>query len=108
MSSHGKHSADRQEDGASDRRWVVVSEDGRFSTLGRASDPTDLQIEAAAEALREQGLAGWLAVMSGSPYGKRVPTLMEVRPLASPTRPWPDAAAACLAAIAARRGDIED
>jgi hypothetical protein len=108
MSPNGRHSADRQEDGTSDRRWVVVSEDGRYSTLGRASDPTDLQIEAAAAALREQGLAGWLAVMSGSPYGKKMPTLMEVRPLASPTRPWQDAAAACLAAIAARRDDIEN
>jgi hypothetical protein len=106
MSPHRAHSADRREDGASDRRWIVVSEDGRYSTLGRASDPTDLQIEAAAAALRQQGLAGWLAVMSGSPYGKRVPTLLEVRPLASPTRPWTEAAAACLAAIAARREDI--
>ena len=108
MSPNGRHLADRQKDGASDRRWVIVSEDGRYSTLGRATDPTDLQIKAAEEALHAQGLAGWLAVMSGSPYGKRAPTLMEVRPLASPTRPWQDAAAACLTAIAARRKDIDD
>jgi hypothetical protein len=34
--------------------------------------------------LRDQGLAGWLAVMSGNPYSARTPTLLMVRPLAAP------------------------
>lgn len=81
----------RQEDGSSDRRWVIVSEDGRYTTIGRASDPTDAQLREAEDALRRQGLAGWLAVMSGSAYGRKVPSLMVVRPLASPTKSWHEA-----------------
>ncbi len=49
-------------------RWVVIAEDGRFSTLGRASDPTEAEIQAAEDGLRSQGLAGWLAIMEGNPY----------------------------------------
>ncbi len=30
---------DRQPDGFSDRRWVVLMEDGRYFTFGRARDP---------------------------------------------------------------------
>jgi hypothetical protein len=100
-----KQPVDRQEDGSSDRRWVIVSEDGRYTTIGRASDPTDGQIRDAEDALRRQGLAGWLAVMSGSAYGTVVPSLMVVRPLASPTKSWDEVSAACLALIEERRND---
>lgn len=106
MRATGRRPADRQEDGSSDRRWVLVAEDGRYSTMGRASNPTDAEVEEAEDALRRQGLSGWLAVMSGSAYGSKVPSLMAVRPLASPTKRWEDASAACLAAIAARRKDF--
>ena len=108
MSTLGKQPVDRQGDGSSDRRWVIVSEDGRYTTIGRASDPTEAQIREAEEALRRQGLAGWLAVMSGSAHGTNVPSLMAVRPLASPTKPWDDVSAACLAAIEECRKDIGD
>ena len=108
MSTIGKQPLNRQEDGSSDRRWVIVSEDGRYATIGRASDPTDAQIREAEDALRRQGLAGWLAVMSGSAYGTKLPSLMAVRPLASPTKPWDEVSAACLAAIEERRKDIGD
>jgi hypothetical protein len=94
---------DRQEDSSSDRRWVIVSEDGRYTTIGRASDPTDAQIRDAEDALRRQGLAGWLAVMSGSAYGTKVPSLMAVRPLASPIKPWDEVSAACQVLIEKRR-----
>ncbi len=108
MRAAGRRPPDRQEDGSSDRRWVIVAEDGRYSTIGRASDPTDAEIGEAEDALRRQGLSGWLAVMSGSAYGSKVPSLMAVRPLASPTKHWEDASAACLAAIAARHKDLGD
>jgi hypothetical protein len=91
-----------------ERRWVIVSPDGRYVTLGRASDPSEEEILAAEEALRAQGAAGWLAVMEGNPYVGAVPRLMEVRPLAQPTTAFADAAAACLAAILARRGEKLD
>ena len=96
-------SAHRQADGSSDRRWVVLVEDGRFSTLGRARDPSEDEIRRAEEALREQGLSGWLAVMSGSAYGETMPLFVEVRPLADPSTIFTDAVAACQAAIAAGR-----
>jgi hypothetical protein len=67
-----------------DRRWVVLGEDGRFVTLGRAADPSEEEIGQAEAALRDQGMAGWLAIMAGSPYASRTPTLLMVRPLAQP------------------------
>jgi hypothetical protein len=99
---------DKQEDGSSDRRWVIVTEDGRYTTIGRASDPTDGQIRAAEDALCRQGLAGWVAVMSGSAYGTKAPSLMVVCPLASPTKSWGEVSAACLALIKKRRNDVGD
>ena len=108
MSTIRNQPVDRQEDGSSDRRWVIVSEDGQYTTIGRASDPTDGQIRDAENALRRQGLAGWLAVMSGSAYGTNLPSLMAVRPLASPIKSWNEVSAACLKAIEKRRSDLED
>lgn len=94
---------DRRDDGTSDRRWVIVSEDGRYVTIGRAIDPTETELQQAEAALRRQGHAGWLAVMSGSVYGESVPSLLAVRPLASPTKPWHEVSAACLAIIQKHR-----
>jgi len=68
----------------SDRRWVILGEDGRFVTLGRASDPTPEEIARSEQALQATGTAGWLAVMDGTPYAARPPALMAVRPLAGP------------------------
>ncbi|MGG5890707.1 hypothetical protein ACLF3G_26790 [Falsiroseomonas sp. HC035] len=79
--------------------------DGRYVTLGRASDPSEDEVRGAEDALRAQGLAGWLAIMEGNPYVGVLPSLMEVRPLASPSVPFADAVAACAHAIAARRAE---
>jgi len=46
-----------------ERRWVVIAPDGRYVTLGRHSDPSELEVQDAENALRAQGLNGWLAVM---------------------------------------------
>ncbi|MDT8278136.1 MAG: hypothetical protein E7K72_21400 [Roseomonas mucosa] len=89
-----------------ERRWIVVAPDGRFTTLGRASDPSEAEILAAEAGLRAQGLAGWLAIMEGNPYVGATPRIMEVRPLADPTTPFPEAAAACVASILARRAEL--
>jgi hypothetical protein len=71
-------------DGIGDRRWIVLGEDGRFVSLSRATDPSEGEIARAEAALRAQGLAGWLAIMAGSPYATRTPSLLMVRPLADP------------------------
>lgn len=86
-----------------ERRWIVLGEDGRYVTLGRGSDPTEAEITAAEEALRAGGMAGWLAVMQGNPYVGKVPSLMEVRPLASPTAGFLSAASACIHQIVGMR-----
>jgi hypothetical protein len=87
-----------------ERRWIVLAEDGRYSSLGRATDPTQEEVAAAEAALAAQGVKGWLAVMQGNPYVGKVPRLMEVRPLAEPTKPFTDAAEACVRGIVAGRG----
>ncbi len=85
----------RQADGSSDRRWVVLLEDGRHSTLGRASDPDEHEIARAEEHLVLQGLAGWLAIQSHSEFAEgSPPEVMEVRPLGKPTGAFIDAVAA--------------
>jgi len=89
-----------------ERRWIVVVPDGRFTTLGRASDPSEAEILAAENGLRAQGLAGWLAIMEGNPYVSVAPRIMEVRPLADPATPFAEASAACVASILARRAEL--
>ncbi len=88
-----------------ERRWVVVSIDGRYVTLGLNSDPSEEEITIAEEALRSQNMSGWLAVMEGNPWIGCPPRLLEVRPLASPTFAFADAAEACIAAILAKRAE---
>lgn len=88
-----------------ERRWVVVAPDGRYVTLGRHSDPSEQEILDAENALRAQGLNGWLAIMEGNPWVGRAPGLLEVRALANPTTSFAEAAAACLEAILATRSE---
>lgn len=80
----------------------MLTEDGRYATLGRARDPEENDINRAEEGLQRQGVAGWLAVMSGTEYIDVMPTFMEVRPLGKPTGRFDDAVKACEAAILAR------
>lgn len=85
-------------DSTRERRWVVLREDGRFITLGRASDPTDDEL--AEDATRAQGVAAWPMVMAGNPWTCTQSQLLEVRPLAGPTGSFGDATAAFLARCA--------
>ncbi len=89
-----------------ERRWIVLGTDGRYVTLGRASDPSEDEVRGAEEALRAQGLAGWLAVMEGNPHVGTAPCLMEVRPLAGPSVSFAEAAKACVRAIVDRRAEV--
>jgi hypothetical protein len=89
-----------------ERRWIIVVPDGRFSTLDRTSGPSEAEILSAEEALRAQGLAGWLAVMEGNPYIGAPPRLLEVRPLADPTSSFAEASAACIRAVMAGRTQL--
>ncbi len=88
-----------------ERRWIVLASDGRYVTLGRASDPSEEEICLAETSLRNQGLAGWLAVMEGNPYAKNTPRIMEVRSLAEPKLPFSEAAAACIMGLAKHQAE---
>ncbi len=75
-------------------RWIILGTDGRHVTLGRHSDPSPEEVAQAEAGLAAQGLAGWLVVMKGSYYTHQKPSLMMVRPLCDPQRPFDEAVAA--------------
>jgi hypothetical protein len=85
-----------------ERRWIVLGEDGRHITMGRHSDPSPEEVAKAEAGLAAQGLAGWLAVMEGAYYQRRKPSLMMVRPLFNPERPFAEAVEAFQAARRAK------
>lgn len=78
---------------ALETRWIVLGTDGRHVTMGRHTDPSPEEVEQAEHGLAAQGLSGWLAVMKGGYYVRRKPSLMMVRPLANPARPFEEAVA---------------
>ena len=82
-----------------ERRWIVLGEDGRYVSLGGASDPTIHEVQEVENALLAKGLSGWLAILAGSPYENTAPDLLEVRPLAKPTRSFDEARSAFLAKL---------
>lgn len=77
-----------------ERRWIVLTEDGRHVTLGRHTDPTEAEIAAAEQALVAQSLHGWLAVTEGDYWAQRGRvSLLMVRPLGAPQVAFESAAA---------------
>ena len=55
-------------------RWIVLGTDGRHISLGR-TEPTEMEVMAASDALAAQGLSGWLARMQGEYYRRRKVTI---------------------------------
>ena len=64
------------------RRWIVLGQDGRHVTLGRAAPPSAEEIAAASKAMTAHGLAGWLATLDGDYLGRGRVTLAPVQSLA--------------------------
>lgn len=64
---------------ARDPRWVLLTESGEYSTLGRHREPSEDDIAAAESALARAGQSGWLAVMSHSAHYRGTPELVMVR-----------------------------
>jgi hypothetical protein len=82
-----------------ERRWIVLGQDGRHVTLGRAAPPSAEEIAAASEAMAAQGLAGWLATLDGAYWGRGRVTLAPVQTIgAAATLDWPAAVSAFLEA----------
>ena len=80
-----------------ERRWVVISEDGRHATLGRHTDPSEDEIKTAEAALTASGTAGWLAVTEGVYYSEDAMTVLQVRTLGTPEVTWDAASSRFLA-----------
>ena len=77
---------------AAERRWIILAQDGRHVTVGRAAPPNEAEIEAADAALAAQGLAGWLATLDGNYWSRRRVTLAPVQMLGDgATLDWPAA-----------------
>ena len=81
---------------ARDRHWIILSQDGRYASVGGHTGPTPDEINEAENSLRSAGQSGWLALMEGTPYGRPTPRFMQVRSLADPTGSWDDAVASFL------------
>ena len=79
---------------AREQRWLVVVEDGRHATIGRAFDPSPEELDAAGAALDSEGLAGWLVVSDGDYWGEEPVDLMLVRRLTQRDGSWEAASAA--------------
>ncbi len=83
----------------SERRWIILAQDGRHVTMGRAASPSEAEVEAAAAALAAKGLAGWLATLDGNYWSRRRVTLALVQMLGDgATLDWPAAITAFEAA----------
>jgi hypothetical protein len=79
----------------SERRWIILAQDGRHVTMGRAAPPSEAEVEAAAAALAAQGLAGWLATLDGNYWSRRRVALASVQTLGDGAAlDWPAAVAA--------------
>lgn len=76
-----------------ERRYLLVAQDGRHTTLGRATEPDDETLDTAAEGLDSLGLAGWYVLSEGRYY---VPedaiSLLPIRRLTSTEGDWDVAA----------------
>ena len=68
-----------------ERRWIILAQDGRHVTMGRAAPPSVAEVETATVALTAQGLAGWLATLDGNYWSRRRVSLAPVQMLGDGT-----------------------
>lgn len=88
-----------------ERRWIVLGQDGRHVTLGRAAPPSAEEMAAASKAMETQGLSGWIATLDGDYWGRGRVTLAPVQIIgATAALDWPAAVAAF---DAARRNAVK-
>ncbi len=64
-----------------EKRWIIIAQDGRHVTMGRAAPPSEAEVEAASAALAVQGLAGWLTILDGNYWSRRRVALAPVQML---------------------------
>ena len=64
-------------------RWIILGIDGRHVSLGR-TEPSEVEIATASDALATQGLSGWLASMQGDYYSRGKVTLEPLQRIGAP------------------------
>lgn len=79
---------------SAETRRIILTPEGGHVSIGRHTDPSDDEIEAAAGKLRQAGSGGWLAVTEGRYYGRRNVTLLMVREIVPTDASWETAVAA--------------
>ncbi|PZP48526.1 MAG: hypothetical protein DI601_00115 [Azospirillum brasilense] len=65
-----------------ERRWILLARDGSHSWLGRETDPSEEEVQAAEEALRRAGIGGFIGVSEGDYWGSGEIAVLWVRNLA--------------------------
>ncbi len=74
---------------------IILTDDGRHVSIGRATEPSESEIASSARGLIALGLGGWLVRMSGPYYSPSEPvTLTILREIASPAKSFEEAEAA--------------
>ena len=76
-----------------ERRYLLVSEDGRHTTLGRDVEPDQEALDTAAEGLDGLGMAGWLVLSEGRYYSQESMALLPINCLTTRSGDWEAAAA---------------
>lgn len=71
-----------------EKRWIILTPDGGHVSIGRHTDPSEDEIRAVAQKLREAGTGGWLAVMEGAYYSRNRVTLLMVREIVPSGKIW--------------------
>lgn len=77
---------------ASDRRYLLISSDGRYTTLSRDTVPDEETIDIATEGLDSVGMAGWLVMSEGDYRGDDPLILIPIRLLTAVSDDWEAAA----------------
>jgi hypothetical protein len=81
--------------GTRNRRWIALGADGRHTTLGAQSDPSDDELARLEAELAREGLGAWLAVAEGDYWKPKTRmTLLQVRCIGNPEGTWESAVAA--------------
>ena len=81
-----------------ERRWLIVTADGRHVTFGRDTDPTEDEIRILGRQVDELDRAAWLVIQAGDYHDPEVDLeLMAVRRVGCSEGSWEEARTAFLA-----------
>lgn len=69
------------------RTHIILAGDGRYSMLGRDTEPTPAEVVSAGRAAAAEGLRCWHAVMHGEFHGRGKLTVQMVAPLTTDSDP---------------------